>query len=165
MLRMSSYAVLGLLVAATVLGGASSASAAVLVNINAQVNCYTPGLGVQVNLAAGVYKATLIQGPYMSWRWTSVAAGGTWNTAYWVVVSDNATAHAGGAWVQATTVADGFNNTANKELIFAQPVDGIANFYIADNHCNDNSGGLSLEIVAEPVPIAESTWGMVKALY
>ena len=164
MFRMKSLAVASILAVMTGMLGASSAYA-IIVNIDAVINCADPRYHKKVSLPEGMYRATIIQGTHTAWRWDSPVRGGNWNTAYYVLVSDDVTAYVGGDWPAAATALDAFNGTTHKVLEFYQPVTGFAKFYVADQHCSDNTGGVSLEIVPLPLPTAESTWGKVKALY
>ena len=166
-------------VMAAVLGASlftgSSLQAATVVNLNGVTNASLNGANaVTLNLDAGVYNLSFVQGAFTAFTRFSGVSGcnglgakcitGFENSARYVV---NGTtflfgdgAASGGMGPQATggyyaTAAQSFSASSAFGTSFSLAAPGSVSFYLFDDNLGDNSGGVSLAVAAVPEP---ATW-------
>ena len=153
----------------------SSLQAATVVNLDGKTNASLNGANaVTLNLDAGVYNLSFVQGAFTAFTRFSNVSGcnglgakcitGFENSARFVV---NGTtflfgdgAASGGMGPQATggyyaTAAQSFAASNAFGTSFSLAAPGSVSFYLFDDNLGDNSGGVSLAVAAVPEP---ATW-------
>ena len=153
----------------------SSLQAATVVNLDGVTNASLNGANaVTLNLDAGVYNLSFVQGAFTAFTRFSNVSGcnglgakcitGFENSARFVV---NGTtflfgdgAASGGMGPQATggyyaTAAQSFAASSAFGTSFSLAAPGSVSFYLFDDNLRDNSGGVSLAVAAVPEP---ATW-------
>ena len=158
---------------------ASPAQAATIVNLDGMANASEEGAnGVTLNLAAGTYSLSFVQGDYIAFNRFSSTSGcdgdgkncrlGWENSARYNIGADT---HlfgdgAGTGGFGPLGVGDGYFSSDNLSFAnsgayldtFTLDVPGAVTFFIYDDILTDNQGGVSLAISAVPEP---ATWLMM----
>ncbi len=134
----------------------SATARAEVVNIDASVNG-SPFAGypqVTVPVTQGHYRATLVNPAttngalHTAWSY-AYGGSGTWRTQYRIRFGDGSLL-VGGATPGSDDPQAAFDATPDKTLEFDVPSDQNLEFHVIDNDCDDNVGGVSLDLQALP---------------